>query len=182
MKKFLRVSAQKGFTLIELLIVIAILGIMSAALIASIDPLEQIKKSQDADLKEKAVEFFNANARYYTSKGAMPWATIATGGANCYSSGNTLSGVAISALTGCLTTLSSEGELKTSFSSATNLNQVFVSNPSAQTGSTSDNVVCFQPKSKSQQKDASTKYSITGATLTTCKSGGGSVDCYWCAF
>ena len=34
---------SKGFTLIELLVVIGILGVLAAALIATIDPFEQIK-------------------------------------------------------------------------------------------------------------------------------------------
>ncbi|MFH0773343.1 MAG: prepilin-type N-terminal cleavage/methylation domain-containing protein, partial [bacterium] len=34
----------RGFTLIELLIVIALLGALAVALLAALDPLEQIKK------------------------------------------------------------------------------------------------------------------------------------------
>lgn len=178
-KQFLQMT-QKGFTLVELLIVIAILGIMAAALIATIDPIEQIRKSQDVDMKEKSVEFLNANTRYFTTHNALPWYTVANGGANCYTA-NTLATITLSNLTACITTLVSDGELKQGFSNASNLGQIAVTNPNPQTGSASDTTVCFMPQSKSQQKDANTRYNQNGSTGTSCKSTGGANNCYWCA-
>jgi prepilin-type N-terminal cleavage/methylation domain-containing protein len=173
--------AQRGFTLVELLIVIAILGIMSAALIATIDPIEQVRKAQDTDLREKSVEFLNANTRYYTTHNALPWFTVANGGANCYTGGNTLTTITLNNLTTCITALVSDGELKQGFSNASNLSQIAVTNPNPQTGSSSDTTVCFMPQSKSQQKDANTRYNQNGSNGTSCKSSGGTNNCYWCA-
>src|SRR5260221_10989419 len=78
-------SASKGFTLIELLVVIGILGILASALVATIDPFEQLNKAQDANIKNVAVEFLNANIRYYTTHNAMPWDSVPNNGADCLS-------------------------------------------------------------------------------------------------
>lgn len=43
---------NKGFTLIELLIVIAVIGVLAAAVLIALNPLEQFKRSRDAGLKE----------------------------------------------------------------------------------------------------------------------------------
>ena len=44
---------KKGFTLIELLIVIAILGILAIALLATLDPFEQLRKSRDGAKRKR---------------------------------------------------------------------------------------------------------------------------------
>lgn len=165
----------------ELLVVIGILGILAAALLATINPVEQLKRAQDSSLKNIAAEYVSANVRYFSTHNALPWNSTANGGANCYTGGATLSAVNLTQLTTCTTTLISEGELKQSFSSANNLNQVYVTNPSPQTNNASDTVVCFQPQSASQQKDANTHFTNTGATTNGCKSQGGANNCYWCA-
>jgi len=48
-------------------------GILAAALIATIDPFEQLNKAQDANVKNTLTEFINANIRYYTTHSALPW-------------------------------------------------------------------------------------------------------------
>jgi prepilin-type N-terminal cleavage/methylation domain-containing protein len=174
-------SIRKGFTLIELLIVIAILGVLAAALIATIDPFEQIKKSTDARTKDLATQFLEANVRYFANHNALPWSATANGGANCYTGGNTLSATSLSTLTTCIQTLISEGELKQSFTNSPDLSSVTITNPNPQTNNASDSIICFLPKSKAQQKDANTKYNQNGSTATNCQSQGGTAACYWCA-
>ena len=177
----LALQKQRGFTLIELLVVLGILGILAAALLAAINPVEQLKKAQDTSLKNLSAQFVSATVRYYSAHNALPWSSVANGGANCYSGGNTFSAVSMSSLTGCIQTLVSEGELKQSFLNSNNLNQAVVTNPNPQTGAAQDVVVCFQPQSNSQQIDSNTKYSQNGSTASGCKSQGGANACYWCA-
>lgn len=159
-----------GFTLIELLVVIGILGVLAAALIATIDPFEQLKKSQDASTKNTVVEFIDANVRYYATHNAMPWYGSASGGVTqaCATSATNMSDT--SAL-GCVNGLITDGELKTSFNQATNiLKNISYFGFATAPGVTS----CFKPLSLSQQKDPNTRYDSSGATVA---SGG----TYWCA-
>lgn len=170
----------KGFTLIELLVVIGILGILAAALVATIDPFEQLNKAQDANSKNTAVEFLNANIRYYTTHSAMPWWT---NGADCMAGVTTLSAVNLSSSAGmygtCLSTLIQEGELKQAFTTATGILGTLYANE------VNGNItMCYKPKSKSQQRDASTKYVDAAATVGAACPGGPTNPvngtCYWC--
>ena len=68
----------RGFTLIELLIVIALLGALAVGLLATIDPFEQLKKGRDTSQRNTTAEFYNANLRYYATKGNFPWGTGST--------------------------------------------------------------------------------------------------------
>lgn len=166
---------NKGFTLIELLVVIGILGILAAALVATIDPFEQLKKATDANVKNTAVEYFSANIRYFTTHNALPWDLTTNGGTDCNTGVVDPVGVPITTGT-CLSTLISQGELKQAFTTATAIiNKIYVSE-------TNNNlIVCYLPASKSQQKEANTKYTSAGVLTTTCKSQpGGTNDCYWC--
>lgn len=58
---------QKAFTLIELLIVVAILGILSAAVLVAIDPAAKINQAKDANIKSDMSSISNAMQAYYTS-------------------------------------------------------------------------------------------------------------------
>ncbi|MBI3984608.1 MAG: prepilin-type N-terminal cleavage/methylation domain-containing protein [Candidatus Levybacteria bacterium] len=167
---FKTLKKSAGFTLIELLVVIGILGVLAAALIATIDPFEQIKKANDANKKNVAVEFLNANIRYYTTHNAMPWGD----NASCATTGTLSDASAIN----CLTTLIADGELKGGFTTATNvLNQVQFF------GGSNEVTACFLPESKSQQRDPNTKYNASGVLTTGCagQSGGTATNCYWCS-
>ncbi|MBI2195697.1 MAG: prepilin-type N-terminal cleavage/methylation domain-containing protein [Candidatus Levybacteria bacterium] len=169
-----------GFTLIELLVVIGILGILASALVATINPFEQLNKAQDSNLKNASVEFLNANIRYFTTHNAMPWDSVADGGAGCYGTSD-LSAIALSTLGNCLTTLLNEGEIKQGFTTFNGLDKIFITEPSPQTSSQNDTTVCFMPVSKSQQTDPTTVYAQDGSTGANCKSTGGNNNCYWCA-
>jgi prepilin-type N-terminal cleavage/methylation domain-containing protein len=170
------IRKEKGFTLIELLVVIGILGVLASALVATIDPFEQLKKAQDSNVKNTAVEFMNAAIRYYTTHNAFPWDSFSLGGTDCMNGVSDLTASTLGTMTSCLQALVNDGELKTGFTTATNsLSKILVNE-------TSNNITtCFLPQSKSQQRDPNTKYASNGVVTTGCKSQGGSADCYWCA-
>ena len=174
-------TLQKGFTLIELLVVIGILGILAAALVATIDPFEQLNKANDANSKNTAVEFLNANIRYYTTHTAMPWDVT---GANCLGNGgDNPSGVSIAPsgnMINCLSALIVEGELKSSFTTASSiLSGIYLTE-------SGDNItMCYLPKSKSQKKDGNTRFTLpSAATGPSCPGGTANTvpgpNCYWC--
>ncbi len=160
--------SKKGFTLIELLIVIALLGALAVGLLATIDPFEQLKKGRDTSLRNTVSEFYNANLRYYSTKGQFPWTSYpSTGGV-------------YPTFTAEVAELVSVGELKNRFQDLAgtgNLAKVFVTSPTSETIS-----VCFKPESKAFQEDLNTIYDQTGGTsITNCKSAGtGGTDCYFC--
>jgi prepilin-type N-terminal cleavage/methylation domain-containing protein len=51
---------RKGFTLIELLIVIAIIGILAAAILVAVDPVRRIQESRDARRSSETNAILNA--------------------------------------------------------------------------------------------------------------------------
>lgn len=175
---------EKGFTLIELLVVIGVLGILATGLLATIDPLEQFRKGADSNRKTTSLEIVNALTRYYSVHGVMPWASVATGGANC-NGGAIPAATRVSDVTGalpfneCLTTLTNEGELKSTFQTQFGiLNKLYVTETTP-VGSTSISVaVCYDPESKSESKRPETKFSQnpTGAVCDPATSN----ICYWC--
>lgn len=163
-------AQTKGFTLIELLIVIALLGALAVGLLATIDPFEQLKKGRDTSLRNTVSEFYNANLRYYSTKGQFPWGTAATAGS------------AYPGFTSTITELITVGELKSRFQELAgtgNLAKIFVNSTSAEHISS-----CFKPESKAFQEDLNTIYESSGATSSvTCKSqttGSSGSDCYFC--
>lgn len=68
-------SLQKGFTLIELLIVIALLGVLTTAVLVAIDPIEQINRSKDAGRLNSVNQLGHALQAYYTGQQLMPSVT-----------------------------------------------------------------------------------------------------------
>lgn len=79
------IPAQKknlfGFTLIELLIVIAILGILAAAVLVAVNPTKRTNQAKDANVKSDIASISGAVQAYYTEKGYYP-ATLAAVEAN----------------------------------------------------------------------------------------------------
>lgn len=176
---------KKGFTLIELLVVLGILGILAAALLAAINPVEQLRKASDASLESIASEYVSAANSYYTANQAYPWFAAANGGSACNgATGTAPSAVALNNATfaACTTDFINAGELKSSFTSTSNLGSIVINNPSGQSPTdTSSLAICFLPQSHSVQSNPNTKYTNTGAAGTTCISAGGTTACYWCA-
>lgn len=66
---------QAGFTMIELLIVIAILGILAVAVLAAINPIEQINRGRDTGSRSDSEQLLSAIDRFYAYKGYYPWVT-----------------------------------------------------------------------------------------------------------
>lgn len=81
--KFTLVSKARnlGFTMIELLIVIAILGILAVAVLAAINPIEQINRGRDTGNRSDAEQLISAIDRFSAFQGFAPWAnSVVTGG------------------------------------------------------------------------------------------------------
>ena len=168
MKKF-----QKGFTLIELLIVIAVLGILAAGVLATIDPFEQFKKARDTNTRNTMVELYNSFIRFNANHGTWPWgATPPT----------VDSAQALSAITSSyISSIVNDGELKSGFASNIGgdvLTSAFVT---YKTSPSETVAVCFLPTSKTIKKDANTKYGSNGNDLQGCPDPNMVTQCYWCA-
>jgi len=164
MKNIARRLSSRGFTLIELLIVIALLGALAVGLLATIDPFEQLKKGRDTSQRNTVSAFYNANLRYYATKGLFP---IGVSGA---------SDKALNQMTDAVNDLINAGELKDKFmdlAGTGNLSHIFITTPDATHIS-----VCFTPESKSFQNDPNTIYSDNGQMLTSQQTGAGSCKSY----
>jgi len=171
------IKQSKGFTLIELLVVIGILGVLAAALIATIDPFEQIRKAQDTNVKDIAVQYVDANVRYYTTHSVLPWGVAA---ANCNAGAapsTTPVNLGANGMAGCLNAMIADGELKSAFTGVTTaLSALSV------VGTTESVTACFMPVSKAQKSDPNTKYNADGSLNQTGQCGPASTTCYWCTF
>src|SRR4030067_2886002 len=61
-------TARFGFTLIEVLVVIAIVGILAAAVVIAINPLKRIAQAHDAQRKSNLGSIARALQVYYAEK------------------------------------------------------------------------------------------------------------------
>jgi prepilin-type N-terminal cleavage/methylation domain-containing protein len=160
-----------GFTLVELLIVIALLGALLIGLLVALDPIEQIRRGQDAGIRNTASEFFNAVNRYYTNKGQFPWGTSTMNAQSIWVAGGN-----------SVTELIEAGELKSNFwtrAGSSTLSRILMNSTSA-----TDLAVCFEPISKAMQKDPVTIFGSNGLTSgATCRSqttGTAGANCFIC--
>lgn len=170
-------KTSEGFTLIELLVVIGILGILAASLVAAINPFEQLKKANDANVKNTLVEYIDANIRYYTTHNAMPWNDTAAASACNGGSIPTSQVLGATNMSGCLYDLVNDGEIQTGFTTVTNiLGSIYVN------GGSNSLTACFQPSSSAELHDPQTKYNANGTPATGCSSQTSSgSSCYWCS-
>ena len=67
---------SKGFTLVELLIVIALIGVLAVAVLAAINPLEQLNRARDTGMESDASQLLAAIDRYYATQEEFPWVTV----------------------------------------------------------------------------------------------------------
>lgn len=64
---------RRGFTLVELLIVIALLGVLAVAVIATINPVEQANRARDTKYNSDASQLVSAIERYFAANNKYPW-------------------------------------------------------------------------------------------------------------
>ena len=64
---------NRGFTMTELLVVIAIIGVLAAAVLSTINLVEQINKGRDTGLRSDSAEMVNAIERYFAVHEFWPW-------------------------------------------------------------------------------------------------------------
>lgn len=179
-RRFLSKASQKGFTLIELLVVIGILGILAAALVATIDPFEQLNKARDARVENTLVEFQNGLLRYYTIQGVMPWSPQSTDLCNGQVIPDATPLATGSPITpsDCVQALIDQGELKDSFANSPDLAEIYITEDTV----TNEIVSCYEPTSRSKQRDPNTIYNNDGTDNSgVCPDPDAAAGtCYWC--
>ena len=150
----------RGFTMIELLIVVAVLGILAVAVMAAINPIEQINRGKDTGSRSDAEQLISAVDRFYTANGYYPWQDSADDTAHVSTVWADVEGTSwANSTTPVLTALSSGGtaELKESFIkriTASGYNTLKKYHHGTQGDSF---YVCFLPKSANFETEASNR-------------------------
>lgn len=170
-KKLIRKAGGEGFTMIELLIVISVLGILAVAVLAAINPIEQINRGKDTGTRSDSEQLLSAIERYYTTMGYYPWRSSTTAGTDVQAWTRVVNLAAWNddLNANVLTKLSAGGtaEIKSSFVSriiGTGYNFVWVYNSGAAGSST---YVCFNGLSASFQTEASERCAGTRGSIPT---------------
>lgn len=177
---------NKGFTLVELLIVIALLGVLAAAVLAAINPLEQANRARDTRMRSDASQFLAATDRYFVAQSEFPWQTVdpvnydSSDDAVVFTANGAqtaLFGICSSGAGGCTAdgVLITNNELKTEFR-----NRDFVTGTgfadymyvAKEAGASSSVYACFIPLSKSERAKATRSIAVGSSTITT-----GVLDC-----
>ena len=175
-KQLFKIQNQlRGFTLIELLIVIALLGALAIGLLATVDPLEQLKKGTDTSRRNLTAEVYGGAIRHYSTKSAFPWT-------------EDISAMAVSDTTftsagGYFDQIISSGEIKPGFAElmGSNASKIFLTS-TADANLVRQNVsVCFLPESKSFRNESNARYTNIGDIATGClATDNNGTACYWC--
>lgn len=78
-------TLKKGFTLIEILIIIAVLSALATGLVAAINPVEQIRRANDAATHKTLNDINSSFQEYGTRTQALPWCAnnCPPGGGQC---------------------------------------------------------------------------------------------------
>ena len=170
-----------GFTLVELLIVIALIAILSVAVLATINPIEQSAKARDAAFKNDAAEILSAYERYFAggasqNAGAYPWTKGTEDVTQVLKSTDYTFGIVD--VGDSKSVLISTSELKASFQGK----KPFLTDVSADdtmytyhNANINDNYVCFVPKSKANR--ALPLKCITGTGDNKALLNAGDTDC-----
>jgi len=156
-----------GFTMIELLVVIAVIGILAVALLATLNPLEQIRKGRDTRTRSDVSQLTSALERYNASIGRFPWQATegelidldwvqVNGGATETVTGCTATGEAGDCTIGAvLDEITATNEVKSSFVdriTAASSRNIYVFYDS--TNSSSSVIACFTPESNTFAREA----------------------------
>lgn len=159
--KYAMPAGRQGFTLVELLIVIALIAILSVAVLATINPIEQTNKARDAKFKNDAAEVLSAYERYFASQNNYPWNSLNLGVATTVASGTNISmggtdplfGIIGAAGIGTSGELIVTSELKSSFIGKESFKAgvAAVDRMYAYHNGTDANYVCFVPKAKANR-------------------------------
>jgi len=147
-----RLRFMAGFTMVELMIVIAIIGIISVAVLSAINPLEQINKGKDTRYRSDASELLSALERYYANEEEYPWG-VASANEQISMSADVVA-----------SSLVAQSELKAAFTNRVGSGKG-QSDLTLYRGSTDTDIfVCFEPSSAQFLREASEKFaSWTGS-------------------
>lgn len=186
-KEMIRKTAR-GFTLVELLIVIALIGVLAVAVLAAINPIEQLNRARDTGMESDAAQLLSAIDRFYATQEKFPWVfqvNPACGG-NCktsndaafgfYSAQDIAVGICGDAANPCVTNgiLLSNIELKTEFRNR-NFIKALVTNPTgmlyigkdlATVGVSPSVYACWVPTSNAKRAKATWSIAVGTATRT----------------
>lgn len=183
---------QKGFTLIELLIVIAILGVLAAAVLSAINPVEQINRGRDTGSLSDAEQLLSAVSRFNAAQGYLPWVTVEGGNQPQVWAAvddtwvnNAGTPIAVLDLLGqnTVTNPSGTGELLPAYKAritAASYNKLYVYKENSDGSSV---YVCFDPQSGAQSTKATNRCASNELPddypAAACKTTGGTAD-YYC--
>jgi prepilin-type N-terminal cleavage/methylation domain-containing protein len=171
----------KGFTLVELLIVIALLGVLAAAVLAAINPLEQANRARDTRMRSDASQLLAAVDRYYVASDHFPWFTAGVDDNDPY---GFTSAAALGTLgpgicgTSCTGTnyglLIGTNELKSEFmnrdfvKATVDTDMLYIGKADAgATGIAVSVYACWVPKSKSERAKATKSITVGSPTMAT---------------
>jgi prepilin-type N-terminal cleavage/methylation domain-containing protein len=183
-----------GFTLVELLIVISLIAILSVAVLATINPIEQANKAKDATVQNDAAEVMNSYERYYANAQSYPWLRFTDAGLTIesgvlYESSQAGFGICYGDLSGlstapgtCNTTgtelglLIESDELKASFAGKAEFATPGTNQENGlwlykEAGSGGSIYVCYIPKAKSNRQLSTKLYCLNSTGPAMAKAG-----------
>lgn len=169
-------KSYSGFTLIEILVVVALIGALFLGILASVDPLEQLKKGGDTAKRSLTTQIYNGFIQYYASQNTFPWTTD-------LSSLAATDNAMVADTTGYIPMAIAQGELKNDFINlaGSNLSKIFLTSLEDSEGNRQNLASCFLPDSKSFRLEPNAKYGKDGDISSGCLSmTAGGNPCYWC--
>lgn len=173
--KTARFLVEKGFTLVELLIVIALIGVLAVAVLAAINPLEQLNRARDTGMESDASQLLAAIDRYYASQEKFPWVPAevanndaAYGFVSAQQTGVGVCGATCGADGSLLVALELKSEFRNrKFITTTDTTGTELLYVGKKTGASSSVYACWVPKSRSNRVKATQTLTLGSPTLGT---------------